>query len=642
DGRGRDVAGLRPTQVRSGSRENDPRHPRRPAALGPLPGRTPAGRGTGRRGPARRRDDHRAPGAADRGPTAPPDHPRDDGPDRQDPGRSDPDKAARLKLALDQSREDGNLDRIETILLLLGDEQWQQALREQKELHKALERILDILLDRESERRQLKDPVEEQKQLVDLQIKELETISQKLGDLIQRERNHFHESEKFADPEGTLRRAATARAKLADLIERQQKLIGSTRKAAADGEPGDKLAAAQERVRRDLERLGTDLERLAKQAPGLDTGRSGLEGAAADMRRAEKKLRQDEVRGAVPDEEEAKRKLERLRETLERMEQELKKITRLPEYEDLAEDQDETTEKTEDLIKKMKEGGTGGPAPDGGPGGATPGQRQVEGAKQAMQRASRNLRSRSARAANSDQKEALDRLNKAREELEEILRQLREEEQLMLLDALERRLTMMLQKQRVITKGTVGLSLRIKGATRISRADKDKGVELGEGETELAAEADKVLEILREEGTTVVIPDVIEDLRRDLDGLARRLARLDVGEYTKRVQRDVEETLRDLIEVIREERERRQGEEGGDGSEGDGEEGLLPSSAELKMLRALQMRVNRRTSLFDKMFTAGRTPREELDRERGRLVEKQDSVSGLTRTMADRLNREEE
>ncbi len=54
------------------------------------------------------------------------------------------------------------------------------------------------------------------------------------------------------------------------------------------------------------------------------------------------------------------------------------------------------------------------------------------------------------------------------------------------------------------------------------------------------------------------------------------------------------------------------------------------------------MRINRRTSLFDRMARAGRTKEADLDTERGRLVKKQDTVSGLTRNMADRLNREDE
>jgi hypothetical protein len=53
------------------------------------------------------------------------------------------------------------------------------------------------------------------------------------------------------------------------------------------------------------------------------------------------------------------------------------------------------------------------------------------------------------------------------------------------------------------------------------------------------------------------------------------------------------------------------------------------------MLKSLQERVNKRTSTFDRMI------RKE-DEERGRIAEKQDGVGTLTRTMADKLNKQDE
>lgn len=206
----------------------------------------------------------------------------------------------------------------------------------------------------------------------------------------------------------------------------------------------------------------------------------------------------------------------------------------------------------------------------------------------------------------------------------------------MLLEALERRFGRMLQQQTKIFKETLSLNLRIKDSPTPPRAAVDKAQQLGDGEAELSAEAEKVLDILREEGTTVVIPDVVEDMKRDLDGLAVRLRKLDAGEYTQAVQQDIMETLRELIEVIKEELERKQGQGqgNGDGSEGDQDENLLPTSAELKMLKSLQVRVNKRTSTFDRMI-------KKEDDERGRIAEKQEGVGTLTRTMADKLNRQD-
>jgi len=197
----------------------------------------------------------------------------------------------------------------------------------------------------------------------------------------------------------------------------------------------------------------------------------------------------------------------------------------------------------------------------------------------------------------------------------------------------------MLQVQRKLRKDTISLHLRLPKdrARKPARADLDKARQLAEGETGLALEADKVYELLREEGSTIVIPDVVEDMKGDLDSLAVRLNRVDAGTYTQQIQLDIIQTLRELIEVIQDERDRKQGKagKGGEPQEGDSPDSLLPTSAELKMLKALQVRVNKRTSLFDRM-------REKDDSERGRIAGKQSGCADLTRTMADKLNQEED
>lgn len=656
-----------------------------------------------------------------------------------------PDQAARLKMAWQRSRDDRNLERIKEIEDLLKEEYFNRALDQQKELGKALTRLLDILLDRDAERKDLQD-----------RIKGMEDALKDLNTIIEEERQQYHESEPYADPEKALQRAAAAKAKLANLINRQGKLIEKTKtphadadldslrkrldkllkdqkalrdrkdpagqaalaketraltedikkhaqglpdalKAAAIGRrsPADqaagatdraaegmaqaaremqqgggfseaqqgaeqdlreaqdalrrlgekerkhqeqKLADDQARIRKDTARLQKDLDRLQKSAPGEQAGGDALGRAQGDMRKAESNLGKERRQDAVPHEENAKQELEDAYRKLEEFEKALKRLIKLPDYEKMAAKQDKTANKTEDLLKKMKQQGGG---QQGDAQGGTPGQQGVEGAKKAMQRASRNLHSRSARRANKDQKEALERLEKAREELEEALRQLREEEQLMLLEALERRLVHMLQRQTKIHKETLSLNIRLREADKAGkqapRAVVDKGHQLGDGEAELSVAAEKILEILREEGTTVVIPDVMEDMRKDLDTLAKRLRKLAAGDYTQQIQQDVMETLRELIEVIKQELERRQGRNrgGNDGSESDPEQNLLPTSAELKMLRSLQVRVNKRTNTFDRM-------REKEEQDRLRIAEKQEAVGTLTRTMADRLNREED
>jgi hypothetical protein len=654
--------------------------------------------------------------------------------------KRNPDQAARLKMAWQRSKDDRNLERIAEIETLLRSEYFNEAFEKQKQVDAALARLLDILLDRDAERKDLED-----------KIKRTEDQLAQLNRILEQERDQHLKSEKFADPEKALQRAAAAKAKLADLISRQQALIDATKSRtgnpaldelkkklddlvkeqaalrdkrdaatqdalaakakdlasalenlaqglpdemkqesegrrnpadqaagavgrAAEGmgkagegmkgghefkEPQDsaeqdlreaqdalkrlekrleefgerKLGKDQQRIREDAGRLGEELDKLGKSAPGTDSGAGDVQKAQGDMRKAEGKLDARRRDDALPHEEDAKKELEKAYKKLEKLEEEMKRLIQLPDFDKMAEEQKNTGEETDELLKKMKE-----EAGRQGQEGGSPGQQGVEGARGAMQRAERNLRSKSANRANRDQKEAIERLEKAKEDLEEALRQLREEEQLMLLDALERRFDRMLQQQTRIFKETLSLNLRLKDSPTPPRAVADKAQQLGDGEAELSAEADKVLEILREEGTTVVIPDVVVDMKRDLDGLAARLRRLDAGDYTQAVQQEVMETLRQLIEVIKEELERKQGEQGqggNDSQEGDSDDDLLPTSAELKMLKSLQERVNKRTATFDRMV-------KKEDDERSRISEKQDGVGTLTRTMADKLNKQDE
>ena len=51
---------------------------------------------------------------------------------------------------------------------------------------------------------------------------------------IEEERRHYHKTEKFANPEKTLQRAQAAKARLSNLINRQNKLIDRTKNPGAD------------------------------------------------------------------------------------------------------------------------------------------------------------------------------------------------------------------------------------------------------------------------------------------------------------------------------------------------------------------------------------------------------------------------
>ena len=99
-------------------------------------------------------------------------------------------------------------------------------------------------------------------------------------------------------------------------------------------------------------------------------------------------------------------------------------------------------------------------------------------------------------------------------------------------------------------------------------------------------------------------------------------------DYTQHLQREIEMTLEELIDALR--RLQRQGGGGGGGG-GGGEPPLLPTSAELKLLRAAQMRVNRRTGQYQEMIEAEEVDPEELLPKLHRLAEREQRIKQITR-----------
>ena len=71
--------------------------------------------------------------------------------------------------------------------------------------------------------------------------------------------------------------------------------------------------------------------------------------------------------------------------------------------------------------------------------------------------------------------------------------------------------------------------------------------------------------------------------------------------YTQSVQKEIEMTLEELIAALQKaknDKKQKPKPPGGGGGGKPGDEPLLPDSAELKLLRSAQLRVNRRTKSF--------------------------------------------
>jgi len=226
-------------------------------------------------------------------------------------------------------------------------------------------------------------------------------------------------------------------------------------------------------------------------------------------------------------------------------------------------------------------------------------QKRVAAAQQRMAEARKKLEEAKRDNAMKDQEEAIRELEQAKAELEEILRQLREEELARTLEQLERRFTEMLRMQEAVNRDTLGLH-------NIPIASRGKGEEIESGrlsreEGLILVEADKALAILKEDGTAVAFPRTVEQMRDDIAQVVDLLAETKVDEITIAVENDIVLALKELIEALqkakkdlKDKKQQQQQQQQG----GEQQQPLIDQIAELKMIRSLQLRVNRRTKLI--------------------------------------------
>ncbi len=229
----------------------------------------------------------------------------------------------------------------------------------------------------------------------------------------------------------------------------------------------------------------------------------------------------------------------------------------------------------------------------------TPGREQLENAQQQMERALDELKEQEREKALEHEDKALEELHEAASELEEMLKQLREEEKEMLLASLEARFQRMLIAETQIQEGTVSLA----ATPQKDWLDQYYGRcrELAQQQTELASECAQTVNLLREDGTSVSILLAVEDIEADMGSVSGWLQESKVGDLTQSVQNDIIESLKQLIETTQKEmQEMKEQQQQSQQQEGPPQKpGLVELMAEIKMLRNLQLQVNRRTKQVD-------------------------------------------
>jgi hypothetical protein len=229
----------------------------------------------------------------------------------------------------------------------------------------------------------------------------------------------------------------------------------------------------------------------------------------------------------------------------------------------------------------------------------------IRAANQDQRVAEKNITADKRAAAILNQQAALDKLLAAKKELEKLLLQNREEEHDHFLTTLESRCREMLAMQREVKRGTIEVHKSILGnrGQKASRANQQDAGRLSDREQEIVKKADKAIAMVEEEGDHIAIAEILKQARTDMSEVQKRLGNTTVGLRTQAIEQDIIDTLEELIKALHNARVNppRPPEPGGDGPHPPPH---IDKVADLKLIRSMQMKVNRRTKLYGDEYVA--------------------------------------
>jgi hypothetical protein len=466
---------------------------------------------------------------------------------------TDPRRAALLKKAVAQSKDELISVRFERLVELLGKDQLSGALENQAELDQDLHTLLELLMSENRSKR-----IENEKARIREYLKELNTIIKQERD-IQGRTAGDDEPKRLA---GEQRKVADKTGDLAKQIQKnEEKPQGKKAEGGkGKGEDGKRDGKGSEsKDGKDKDGKGKD----GKGKPGKGKPGKGKPGKESDGKAGESQGKGESQGQQNPNE--------------------------------------------------------------------NPARKRLEAAQQRMNDAEAKLKEAQRQGAVENQEEALRELEQAKSELEEILRQLREEEIERILAMLESRFRKMLQMQEEVYEGTVRLD-KIPAAQRTHNHEIEAS-RLSGRESQIVVEVDKAALVLREEGSAVAFPEAIEQMRDDMQQVVLRLAQTKVDKITQGVEEDIIAALKDMITALKKARKEQKNKKPPSGSCSSCEPPLIDTLAELKMIRALQMRVNIRTARYSKMIEGEQAENPELVEAIRRLAERQQRIYRVTRDL---------
>lgn len=554
---------------------------------------------------------------------------------------SEPENAARLERALSRAGELGLADKLEQIIELLNDPSaLHKAAAEEEAWLADARNILDLLLaqDADAERRRE-------------EMQRLQQYKERVERLL-REQKELREQSGQAAAEQRMKAQLDQAIQRAGELQKRQSALSQQSQGDSGGKP--QSAQQQQELGRETEQLSKDLKSLAEppsdpksDSAKLEKARESTQEASKSsqsgsqaMSQAAQKMQQggEGQQSAGQQQQQAE---EDLKKTLEQLEAARKALDE-PDVEQQAEKQEKLAQDTGDLEKKMQqdsaESKSGQPGQQGQKGQQSqspPGSQNLQQAQQEMNKAAESLGQKSPGDATPKQDKAIENLQAAQQDIEKALEELRKEERAETLRDLEARIRDMLTKQKPINEQTIALDGT--GEQNFKRAEHLLLADLSTQQRTLSEKAATCLHILDEDASTIAFPHIMEQLVDDMNNSADRLADYSVGPITQTVQAEIIDALEQLLEAVKKMQEENENQQGqAQQQQQQSSPPLLPASAELKLLRSSQLRINNRTGVIAAQMEKGTEEKSAAARSLVKLSERQVQTADIAREIRDK------
>lgn len=512
------------------------------------------------------------------------------------------------------------------------------------------DRLLGILLERDAENDERRKEIER-----------LEGYKREISRLMQEQKSLRDQSAQSAVNRRLGQQIDQALKRL-EAIQKQQAGLSKDAPQAGDAAKNEALSEAQEELSRDTKQLAEDLKRAAELAPesaadtpqaqaarqGAQSASQSLEKGAQSMGDAGESLQKENAEASKEKQQDAEQKLAEAKKALEEAKKALqggeKAAAQSEPQKNIAKDTGGLAEKMRKegaeqskSAQKGKSGSKGKSGESGKSGDQKSAEENLDQAEEHMEDAAEQLDKDSPDNATKDQELALKELEKTQEALEELLNQLRKEERAEMLKDLEVRFRELASKQRSINTGTVEVDQV--GKDKFTRAEELKLADLSVKQNSLSEQAAGCVHILDEEGTTIAFPRIVEQITTDMKQVALRLGELQSGALTQSIQQDILDSLEQMLEAIKKLQKENEQQDGGGGGGGGGakeNQPLLPKSAELKLLRSSQQRVNQRTTAIEAAREGGGEKPESIQRSLSAVAQRQQECQKIAKEIHER------